>query len=119
MKKLFVSMVLCLTVLSLSVSAVAGEWWSGWKYVSSIAYNYSSGKMSLATVYMSDAQGGAANQAVSISDSDVTTKKDLVKLLDILEQAKAEGLQVHVRCADGNSSIKTGESFVVDSQVPR
>ena len=118
MKKFLVSCMLCLAFLTAATSAFAAEWWSGWKYVNSLAYYYNGGKLTRVAVYMSESQSGGGSQTLNLYDTDVVSKADLNKMLQVLESAKAEGLQEHVRAADGNSSMYSGEQFVLDSKTP-
>ncbi|HEX2959170.1 MAG TPA: hypothetical protein VHO70_20215 [Chitinispirillaceae bacterium] len=117
MKKIVIS---ALLLISLS-SFVSALWnYSGWKYITSLTYEYTGGKLIKVTVWGSETPGGIGNAITIINDSDILAKPFLVKIVENLEKAKEDVQNTHIKSTDayepGKPAIYEYSKVIIDHE---
>lgn len=113
MKKIALSVLLLISLTSF----VSADYSSGWKYITSLTYDYYGGTLTSVKIWGSTAPGGSGSLIAYIYDNDILTKPFLVKILSNLEKAKEDVQRTHITSSNVNPNNSSVPAINAGSRV--
>lgn len=106
-----------LFVVSFASLALA-DYNSGWKYITSIAYNYNAGNLSSVEIFGATTPSGTASTIATINNTNILGQTALKNILVNLETAKEDAQKTHITIYQTGTgySITSGANCRIDHE---